>query len=183
MNLKHSAVLLILVLVTSTNAAEPSELTDARARYKAELAAADKPVLDRYIRDLQQLKNRALALKKLDDAVALDNELKSLGITTTALASDLPKTSGAQPLTGMLPGTKWSVKDPKQRWRTIEFTSDSKLVLIDANGPVGGKRDYEISKDGTTVEFKFQFGDSSGLMVFSKNHRDFEFLGDTFKQE
>lgn len=180
MNLKHSIALLILV--TATHATEPSELTEARARYNAAMAASAKPILDKYIRELQQLKSRALSLQKLEDTIALDRELKSLGVTTTALTSELPKTSGLQPLAAMLPGTKWSVKEPKQRWRTIEFTSDSKLVLIDSNGPVGGKRDYEISKDGNTVEFKFQFGDSSGLMVFSKSHRDFEFLGDKFKQ-
>lgn len=179
MKLKLSITLLILA--ATTYAAEPPELIEARARYNAALAAVEKPVLDKYIRELEQLKSRALSLKKLEDAVALDRELKSLGVTTTTLTSEQPKTSGLQPLSAMLPGTKWSVKEPKQRWRSVEFTSDSKLVLIDSNGPVGGKRDYTISPDGTTVEFKFQFGDSSGLMVFSKSHRDFEFLGDKFK--
>ncbi len=183
MNLKHIIALLILVRVTAAHAAEPTELTNARARYNAAMAASAKPIIDKYIRELQQLKSRAISLQKLEDAVALDRELKSLGVTTTAQTSELPRTSGLQPLIGMLPGTNWSAKTPKQRWRKVEFTSDFKLVLIDASGPVGGKRDYEISKDGNTVQFKFQFGASPGMLVFSKSHREFEFMGDTFKQD
>lgn len=180
MNSKH--FIMFLILLATANAAEPPEITQARARYNAALAAAAKPVHDKYIQELQQLKSRAFALKRLDLAVAVDNELKALGVANNAIRSDLPQTSGLQPLAQMLPGTQWSASRPKGRWLRVEFTSESKLILVDKTGPVGGSRSYEISEDGNSLQFKFVFGDV-GNLVFSKNHREFELLGDTFKQD
>lgn len=53
MNLKHIIALLVLIHLPATHAAEPLELTQARARYNAAMAASAKPILDKYIRELQ----------------------------------------------------------------------------------------------------------------------------------
>ena len=67
----------------------PPELVAARARYDAAVAAAMKPVRDKYIAEIQQIKSRALFDKNAKLAVAIDEELKSMtgGSLKQALAN------------------------------------------------------------------------------------------------
>lgn len=80
--------LLLLALVSPFSqlvAADAShDLTEARKRYDDAVAAATKPARERYLQELLALKTRAMALKDLDLAAAVDKEIKSLGV-----ASDL----------------------------------------------------------------------------------------------
>ncbi len=74
---------MLLVVVSSfwpLHAADTArDLAEARKRYDAALAAATKPVRDRYLQELVAMKSRAMSLKDLQLATAVDREIKSLG--------------------------------------------------------------------------------------------------------
>ena len=119
------------------------ELTDARKRYDAGLAAATKPIRDRYIQELQQLKSRALSLKKLDVALAIDAEIKAVA----------PKDSAAETLCANI----WTLRRDK-----LEFQRDGKLIQRGA-GWVG--KDWKLSDDGTQVTIKFTNGNGGTFKI------------------
>jgi len=64
----------------------PAELLDARARYEAAVADAVKPIRERYIEELEQLRATAFATKNADLAFAVGNEIASLGGKENGLA-------------------------------------------------------------------------------------------------
>lgn len=55
------------------------DLAEARKRYDVALAAAAKPVREHYLQELLAMKSRAMALKDLQLATAVDREIKALG--------------------------------------------------------------------------------------------------------
>jgi hypothetical protein len=78
--MKHILMLLAFVspLLQLWAADTARELTEARKRYDAALAAAAKPVREHYLQELLAMKSRALALKDLQLATAVDREINSL---------------------------------------------------------------------------------------------------------
>jgi len=74
-HIKTTIIALIAAASTALSADIPPEVAAARARYEAALNAASKPVRDRYIQELEQLKARAMSLKNLGLAVAFDQEI------------------------------------------------------------------------------------------------------------
>lgn len=88
--MKHAFVLMTLLFPVLLQAAEPSaEMTAARARYAAALEAAAKPVRDRFVNELQAMKARAMTAKNLELAVAIDEQLKTVGVAGAAVQGSL----------------------------------------------------------------------------------------------
>jgi hypothetical protein len=91
MNLRHVvlAAILFSTLVQAAETPVPSEVAAARSRYDKAAAAAIKPLRDRYVAELQQIKNRAMTARNLELAVATDNEIKSMtGASASREAAD-----------------------------------------------------------------------------------------------
>ena len=61
----------------SVAADAPPEVIAAKNRHQIAVAAATKPLRDRYVQELQQLKSRAMSMKNLELAVAIDAEIKA----------------------------------------------------------------------------------------------------------
>jgi len=133
--------------------APPPEVVWSRARYEAALAAAAKPVKDKYISELQQLKNRAMSLKNLELAVAIDQELKAIGAQPATDA-----TAAADTIAGFehrLIGTKWT-------WNgtfPIEF---------EPNGKSTGKGLTWKTTKPYTIEYSFPDA-NHGTIVFERS--------------
>jgi hypothetical protein len=77
--MQYPLIIALLTLPAWLRAVElPPEIAEARKRYEAAVAVAVKPVRDHYLQDLQQMKSRAMALSKLDLALAIDAEIKTV---------------------------------------------------------------------------------------------------------
>ncbi len=105
----------VLLAVANIQASPPPEVAAARTRYDAAVKAAAAPVRSRYLDDLQQLKNRAMAQKNLPLAVAVDAEIAAV---SGAAAGQVAKS--AQELAESLYDTLWS-------WGVTEAKAESKL--------------------------------------------------------
>lgn len=106
-------------LAAALISAEPQnkELAEARARYETALATAAQPVRDRYLKDLEQMKSRALGLKNLPLALEIEQEIKRI-----APPPPLTEIRTAQDLERYLSDSEWS-------WgRTLE-SANSRLAF------------------------------------------------------
>ena len=155
----------------------PTELVAARTRYDAALALTTKPVREKYIQELQQLKNRALTMKNLELAVAIDQEIKTVSVAS--LSSTKTAVAG-RPLSELLPGTTWRPEREVNKWKSISFTTDGQIARTDRRDNTQ-RTSYEITKDGDNVQFKWSAG-SIGILHFTRGNRQFEFDGSIFKQ-
>jgi hypothetical protein len=61
----------------------PTELLEARAHYEAAIAAATKPIRERYLVELEQLKTTAYFTRNFDLAKAVVDEIAAMGDTGT----------------------------------------------------------------------------------------------------
>jgi hypothetical protein len=165
-----------ILLSTAFAADPPPEVAAARARYRAAVAAAIKPVRDRYAAELQQLKSRAVTTKNLDLANALDQELQSLSSEITAEAAS------AKPLTESLRRTIWYAQEKDATWERIEFTSEMKMIRIPKKGnPVRNTFPCEAGKDAESLTVKWDDGIVSTL-PFSQNREEFRHAEATYKR-
>ncbi len=177
--MKLTAIVIALVsLRTLTYAATPyPELAAARTRYDNAVAEATRPVREKYAAELQQLKNRAMTMKNLELAVAIDQELKSIG----AGGASLPSTPVAtNKLSAILPNSTWIPEKDSGYYRSISFTADGKILRQPKSGtePAVG---YEIEKDGDTLSF--ERADGARLKIrFSANRRTFQMNDVTYRK-
>lgn len=124
--MKPFVILLMAICPFDRLLAEPpAEIIAAKARYETALAAVGKPVRDRYLQELQQIKSRAMASKDLDLAIAVDAEIKTFVPVAAAAA---PEAKAAK---GTLAGTRWEYPRtppcPKESmW--VEFRPDGSVV-------------------------------------------------------
>ena len=115
-----SSTLLLFVTVASAVDTPPPELVAAHTRYDTAVTTAIKPIRERYVLELQQLKSRAMSLKQLDLAVAIDEEIKTLGDTnSTGTATLKARLSESD--------TKWTWEDFQGGTSVIHFTKDGKF--------------------------------------------------------
>lgn len=91
------------------------ELQSVRESYEASVATATKPLKDRYIQQLEQMKRGAMSSKNLRLAAELDQEIKRLSGPPAATA-----VKTADDLTRYLAGTTWS-------WGRSIGSADSRL--------------------------------------------------------
>jgi hypothetical protein len=131
----------------------PQELAAARARHQAAVATATKPLYDRYVQELQQMKSRAMLNKNLELAVAVDAELKTLGQPglPAAVAGGTPKPVVPAPPSGTGQGhhslksfatieefqqwlltTEWVTKDGNT---TYSFPAPGKIQRVEKKSP------------------------------------------------
>jgi hypothetical protein len=68
-------------LAQGINTSTPTELLEARAHYEAAIAAATKPIRERYLQELEQLKTTAYFTKNFDLANAVVQEIAAMGET------------------------------------------------------------------------------------------------------
>ena len=131
-------LIFIIVTVPCGLAADPQqlELDTIRTRYQAAVAAATKPLREQYTKDLQALKERAMQLKNLDAAVAIDREIKVIsGEAPLARSTEgryITPTEGRHitsnaATTATLTGTEWTWETKAKKPATIRFASDGKF--------------------------------------------------------
>ncbi len=134
----------------------PPELAAARTRYETAIAAANKPIQTRYIQDLQQLKSRAISMKNLDLAVALDAEIKAMaGAPTEASPSQTPTAAAtsSRDFEKLLLNTVW-------RW------NDKFNVTFQANG--SAKDSVLKWKVQRPHKIEYQNGNYKGSITFDE---------------
>lgn len=130
----------------------PPEIVAARKRYEAAAALAMKPLREKYLQELQQIKNRALSLKNLDLAVAVDNEMK-----TVEPAGPISRSDTVADWENRLIGTSW-VWD---KGKTITFQENGSVT------PRFGMMQWKFTAPGS-MEFHFENGDH-GTVTFEKS--------------
>ena len=127
-----------------------ADLAAAKTRHEMAIAAATKPLKERYAQELQQLKARAMLNKNLELAVAVDAEIKTLAgpqaaPSPTAILNN-PKLNDFANLTIKLLGTPWS-------WELLPDHQYRKLKA----GVEGGTGTYTVDADG-----RIRLGESNG---------------------
>ncbi|MDP1587639.1 MAG: hypothetical protein Q8M07_07860 [Prosthecobacter sp.] len=156
---------LILCLVTVCLVSEhawaqtaPKELEAARARFDAAMAVATTPVRDRYVQELEQMKNRAISQKNLGLAVEIDKEIK---LVAAAPASSSVKTSAD--LERYLGDTSWT-------WGTSEKSAGS-ILTFRKDGMCSVNKDTPVrwaAVDDSTVKL-----DNGTVIKFSSNNKSY----------
>ena len=151
MRFSSVSVAVVAFIAFASAADEPShELKAARSRYEASVAAATKPVRDRYILELQQLKSRAISMKNLNSALVIDQEIKSVAenapLTNDSVRNRLINTTWiwyqSETITFVENGmAKWSHGTNSFTWR-VTNPSDR---IIEGDTPHGEK--YKIKFD------------------------------------
>ena len=152
----------------------PPELAEARSRYDTAIIAATKPVRERYIQELQQLKTRAMANKNLDLAVAIDQELKTVGVSPVPAGS-------RRPLVDVVPGTRWIPERPNADPKEIAFANAEQITLIESDGRTK-KNIFTIERNGNTLTWKLSTGARSSPVEFSHDRSYLEFKGIKYKK-
>ena len=131
-------LLFVMVTVPCGLAADPQqlELDAIRTRYQAAVDAATKPLREQYTKDLQTLKDRAMQLKNLDAAIAIDKEIKvNSGEAPSARSTEvryITRTEGRNiepnaAKTATLTGTEWTWETKTKKPATIRFAPDGKF--------------------------------------------------------
>lgn len=166
------AIVLLITLSHAADAPHP-DLEAARKRYEASVAAATKPVREKYISELEQLKNRAMAMKNLELAIAIDQELKALRAPGASAPVVPPK------LSSLLPDSTW-LPEENGYYKSVSFTKDGKIRREPKSGTEDPVR-YEIEQDGDTISFKREDG-ATLRAHFSKNRRTFQMNNITYKR-
>ena len=134
--------ILVGLLAGNTSADEaalPADVLANRARYEVEMAAALKPIRQRYIAQLESAKKAATSRGDLKGAVAIEAELKSM-----------LEYQNADEKTAILCGSLW-----KNRIDTWEFFPDGRLVQR-GEGMAG--KSWKFASGRTTVEMYFENG-------------------------
>ncbi|MDB6117761.1 MAG: hypothetical protein JWO08_1542 [Verrucomicrobiaceae bacterium] len=141
-----------------SNVAVP-RLSAARDRYNAAIASATKPVLERYLQELEQLKNKALAQKDLPAAVAIDAEISDLVKTTP-----IREFKTAKDLASFLEDTVWT-------WGLSAASAESK-IRFRKNGTFSVNSDPPSTWEAeSSTSVRLGFG---GRLRFSSDHKRFE---------
>ncbi len=107
-------------IAQATGVSEPAQLMEARARYEEEIAAAIKPIRDRYLKELERLETTAYYARDFDLACAVTREIASMGGTGGAAVEG--NGSPEDNIKARLVNTAWI-------WRggeTITFLADGK---------------------------------------------------------
>jgi len=84
-----SMVLAVAGFALASLAAVPAQIVEARTQYESALDAAAKPVKERYVRELEQIKSRAMALKNLELAKEADDQIKNPEDAPKGLPNDV----------------------------------------------------------------------------------------------
>ncbi len=87
-----------------------------------------------YILEIQQLKNSALAMKNLELAVAVNEELKMAGVetpSTPTATTAAGATAAGTILSAFLPRSFWTPEraDTNTIYKSIEFTAEGEIIL------------------------------------------------------
>ncbi|MFO1485287.1 MAG: hypothetical protein U1F71_18140 [Verrucomicrobiaceae bacterium] len=131
--------------------AQNKELEAARERYDSALAVATKPVRDRYVQELEQMKNRALSLKDLKLAVEIDKE-----IALVALAPKSAAVKTADDLQRYLGDTTWTWgASEKSAGSVLTFRKDG-MCSVNKDTPVrwAAVDDSTVKlENGTVIKF------------------------------
>jgi len=166
-------------LITLAHTAENPhpELAAARTRYEKALADAMRPVREKYLAELQQLKNRAMMMKNLELANAIDQELKTIGAAGAAPHGAPMSTTK---LSAILPNSTWIPEKDSGYYKSISFTADKKIIRHPKSGSEPPLR-YEIEKDGDTLSFERE--DGAKLKIrFSTNRQTFQMNDITYRR-
>jgi len=181
MKATNIAIVATLSITLAYAADKPTspELAAARTHYEAALTAATKPVRDKYILELEQLKNRAMTTKNLALAVEIDLELKSVGGVATPHPVPTPASTK---LGELLPNSFWVPEraNADTAYKSIEFSADGEIIFTPKNGTAEIRKEYHISDDGSYVIFPDRAGD--GTLRFARDRRTFDFTYAKFKK-
>jgi hypothetical protein len=154
--MKYLRALLVFISVSTLvrGADVPPEIAEARKRYEAAMAVALAPVRDRYVQELQQLKSRAMSLKNLDLAIALDNEIKNVAPLDGNMRLGLEK---------RLIGTTWLWDNSETRLPNL---NSNKFTFLE-HGITSTTLTWKV-KEPVTVVYTFPKG-NHGTITFESD--------------
>ena len=128
--------LALILFATSLLAAEPDKLTKLRGSYESAMTKATAPIQKTYTTELEKLKIEFTKAGKLEDALAIDGELKRIA----ELTSQEPSAGTKSKLATWIVGTVWRPNETSSK--SITFTSQKHFEYLD-------------SADGTKKEAKY----------------------------
>ena len=126
-------------------ATEPERLTKLRSSYEAAIQRANSPIIKTYISELEKLKIESTKAGRLEDALAIDSEIKKLqGLSNPATEVTLPTTTPASSkkltkagLERFLQSTNWiysSTPDNSDgKGQPLVFGKNGKILLPSNN--------------------------------------------------
>lgn len=168
-------LLIFTFLATSLLAAEPEKLTKLRSSYESAIAKATAPIQKTYTTELEKLKLEFTKAGKLEDALAVSEELKSL-TSSTQITEVRPIGSPAPPtrlrsfktvteFQTWFNGTEWTNDDSEVvRFGETDFGvrwKDSPPLTPDS---VLGRYNMTVAKVGEAV-FQFPGGPDVPIRV------------------
>ena len=133
------------------HSAEPEKLLSLRSSYEAAISRATNPIRNTYLAELQKLKAELTRSAKLEDALAVDAEIKKLsGETATKQTQQTPTSPGKSPV-----GERWT----RNTGMTYDFVSDGTLLIKGKDVPIekAAKGAWKLLPDG---RFELDFGNS-----------------------
>ena len=106
-----SRLVLCLAVFSTALCAEPEKLQKSRSGYEGAVARSLAPIQKTYLLELEKLKSEFTRAGKLEDALAVADEIKKLSPGSSATATTGTPASGAKPtknqIEKILLGTKW----------------------------------------------------------------------------
>ncbi|MBK8040028.1 MAG: hypothetical protein IPK22_23285 [Verrucomicrobiaceae bacterium] len=141
--------LVFTLIATSLLAAEPEKLTKLRGSYESAMTKATAPIQKTYTTELEKLKLEFTKSGKLEDALAVDAEIKRLsGETATKQAEQTPSSRGISPI-----GERWT----RQTGVTYDFVPDGTLLTKGRDTPIekAAKGTWKLLPDG---RFELDYG-------------------------
>jgi hypothetical protein len=127
--------LIFTLFATTLLASEPEKLTKLRGSYESAMTKATAPIQKTYTTELEKLKLEFTKSGKLEDALAVDAEIKRLsGEAATKQTEQTPASRGMSPI-----GERWT----RQTGATYDFVSDGTLLTKGKDTPI------ENAKRGT----------------------------------
>lgn len=161
------AAVIAVLLAATTGRSEPERLTQLRGSYEAAVERALSPLQQVYVEQLQKLKTELTREGKLDDALAVEAELKALvGPTSNteraALAQNLTaapwSSDGGDVITLKKEGTgSWKAGDRVSEctWEII-VQDDKLLAVIYYDGRRENFNAVELSRGGKAMTVTHQ---------------------------
>jgi hypothetical protein len=131
--MKSKALLNLVLLTAFASAAEPEKLLKLRSSYESAVTKATAPIQRTYLQELEKLKVEFTKAGKLEDALAIDTEIKKLTegqATQSGEASDAKLPSTKSGLEKLLSDTTWSVvrEQDQKPWGDVTFHSTGKFT-------------------------------------------------------
>ena len=134
--MKNILLLATLLIYSAALAEDPKDLMVLRGTYDGEAKRAMQPINERYLRSLARLKDSYTKSAKLEEALAVETEIKRLqAVSPTAT----PPSDGPTNAPTLLE-TRWVGRSGKAQGKTLAFQPNGamKVLMSDNSKPFTG---------------------------------------------